>query len=227
MHSRFDRFKDATWFQQQGENILVGGAGGISSWLVLLLTRAGFSPIVYDHDVYEQINMAGQFMKGSDVGKSKVQALKENINLFCDEVISVEAKKIDLTSPTHHYVICGFDNMRARSDMFHSWKKQYGNDPNAIFIDGRLTAEQLQIYCIRGSSLDMERYETNALFDDSEVAEAPCTFKQTSHAAAMIAAHMVGFFTNHVVNVIEKKDVRSVPFFWEYFIPMDMINVEE
>ena len=64
------------------------------------------------------------------------------------------------------------------------------------------------------------------LFDDTEVQDAPCTMKQTSHSAAMIASHMVGFFTNHMTNnAVEEKD-RTVPFFWEYFIPINYINEE-
>ena len=58
-----------------------------------------------------------------------------------------------------------------------------------FFIDGRLTAEQLQIYCVKYQ--DIERYRTEALFSDSDVPDAPCTMKQTSHVAAMIASYMV------------------------------------
>jgi len=42
----------------------------------------------------------------------------------------------------------------------------------------------------------------------------------------MIASHMVAFFTNHYTNVVEKDNSRSVPFFWEYFIPIDYLNIE-
>jgi hypothetical protein len=42
-----------------------------------------------------------------------------------------------------------------------------------------------------------------------------------------MAGHLVGFFTNHYTNVVEKDWTRVVPFFWEYFIPMDYITIEE
>lgn len=51
------RFKDAPWFPKEETAIIVGGAGGIGSWLSLLLSRAGFYPIVYDYDRLEEHNL--------------------------------------------------------------------------------------------------------------------------------------------------------------------------
>ena len=92
-----------------------------------------------------------------------------------------------------------------------------------IFIDGRLRAEQMQIFCVTPDKI--EEYEKH-LFDDSEVEDAPCTLKQTSHSAAMIASHMTAFFTNHLTNNNSGDIDRTVPFLWEYFIPLDYLKVE-
>lgn len=136
--------------------------------------------------------------------------------------------KYDSESLTHHIMFSAFDNMEARKTMFQSWVEHISvleeddhDLEEAIFIDGRLTAEQLQIFCV--TPKDIEEYKKH-LFDDSEVEDAPCTFKQTSHSAAMIASHMIAFFTNHITNVREGENVRSLPFFWEYFIPLDLLT---
>ena len=81
--------------------------------------------------------------------------------------------------------------------------------------------EQLQIYCVTPDRIDA--YEAT-LFDDSEVEDAPCTMKQTSHSAAMIATLMTSFFTNHMVNIYEREHLREVPFHHEFFIPLAMTN---
>ena len=60
------RFKDAPWFPKEETNVIVGGAGGIGSWLTLLLSRAGFYPVVYDFDVLEGHNLAGQLYTQKD-----------------------------------------------------------------------------------------------------------------------------------------------------------------
>lgn len=224
--SKYGRFKDAPWFNKSGEdiNVLIGGAGGTGSWSALFLTRAGFIPFVYDFDTYDQMNQGGQLCKVSDIGKSKVVALKETIKLFCgEEIIDMNEKYIE-NSPTHNYIFSCFDNMAARRLIYNKWKDVFKGDPKAILIDARLLMEQLQIYCVTGDRA--EEYE-RTLFMDSEVAEEPCSLKQTSHTAAMIASHMVGFFTNHITNVNEKSRIRSIPFMWEYFVPADYENREE
>lgn len=325
------RFKDAPWFKNEETNVIVGGAGGIGSWLTVLLTRAGFTPIVYDFDRIEEHNLAGQMYTKRDAVKNifKVDALKENCKEFSDTVIHTNIEKYTEDSMSHNYVFSAYDNMQARKDTFTAWKNfvkdwkdtlestqivdvevtEYNvvlEDTNnnklavvkllkdlntiglleakhiadavspgvgedgepyvvreridiayattlkarfdeigaitriepvirivkevqgiptdtPIFIDGRLRAEQMQIFCVTPNRI--EEYEKH-LFDDSEVEDAPCTLKQTSHSAAMIGAHMTAFFTNHLTNNYSGDIDRTVPFLWEYFIPLDYLKVE-
>ena len=236
------RFKDAPWFPKEETNVIVGGAGGIGSWLTLMLSRAGFFPIVYDFDRLEEHNLAGQLYTKLDAEQNvlKVDALKGLCKHFADTDITVMSEKYNKDSMSHHYVFSAFDNMQARKDMFNAWceyVKEWQEDNKIldleaeipenievpIFIDGRLTAEQMQIFCVTPKNIS--KYKEH-LFDDSEVEDAPCTMKQTSHSAAMIASHMTGFFSNHMTNNAEQDSVRSVPFFWEYFIPINYINEE-
>lgn len=232
---QFSRFKDAPWFPKEEIQIIVGGAGGIGSWLILMLARAGYKPIVYDFDTIEEHNIGGQLFPSEHIGLTKVESVKRTVKSFANQDITIMNLKYDKDGMHHHYMFSGFDNMEARKDMFHNWKeyvKQWQDDVKGgseeatnvpVFIDGRLLMEQLTIFCVTPDKI--EEYEKN-LFDDSEVAAETCTLKQTSHSAAMIAAHMVGFFTNHYTNnVVGEKD-RALPFKWEYFIPIDYIEVE-
>lgn len=229
------RFKDAPWFPKEEINVIVGGVGGIGSWLTLMLARAGFIPIVYDFDTFEIHNMSGQLVPERLIGTLKVNAVEQVVKDFTGTTIHTFNEKYTAESMSHHYVFSGFDNMQARKDMFSAWcayVKDWETEKTLdstlasdipIFIDGRLLMEQLQIFCVTPDKI--EEYKKH-LFDDAEVKEAPCTLKQTSHSAAMIASHMVGFFTNHLTNVNNKSDERVVPFQWEYFIPLDMITQE-
>lgn len=221
------RFKDAPWFPKEETFCVVGGSGGIGSWLTVLLARAGFLPIIYDFDTIEEHNMGGQLFPKRLIGKTKVEALAEIVKDFTDTDITANNEMYTKESMSHHYVFSAFDNMKARKEMFEAWKayveewKSDGGSDTPVFIDGRLTMEQLQIFCVTPDKI--ADYEAH-LFDDSEVPDAPCTLKQTSHSAAMIASHMVAFFTNHIANNNIGETDRALPFMWEYFIPINYIN---
>lgn len=223
MNQQYDRFKDAPWFPQNDELCLIGGSGGIGSWLTFFLVKAGFKPIVYDDDIIEEHNLGGQLFRTKDVNTPKVQAISNIVRDFCGDQITTFKERITADSPTHHFCFSAFDNMQARKDLFQVWKKSIPNcSITPIFIDGRLTMEQMQIFAVTPDRI--EQYEEH-LFDDSEVEDAPCTMKQTSHSAAMIASHMTGIFTNHIANIYERENFRDVPFYYEHFIPVTLTEV--
>lgn len=217
-----ERFKDAPWLVDSEQNIefIVGGAGGIGSWLVPLLVRAGFTGLVYDFDRIEELNLAGQLFFTDNIGQYKVSAVEKITHLLTGDLIMVENTPYTRESTISPYMFSAFDNMKARQDMFAAWRVQN----EGIFIDGRLTAEQMQIFCVTPETAD--KYEKEYLPNDVDVPDAPCTFKQTSHAAAMIASHMVGFFTNYISNLKSEEKNRTVPFFWEYYIPINYLKTE-
>lgn len=221
------RFKGVEWYPRGDTYTLVGGAGGIGSWLTMLLARAGFKPVVFDFDSLEEHNMSGQLYSKHMIGMPKVEALKKVVSDYCSAELIVFNEKVTSDTFTHSITFSAFDNMKARRDLFDSWKQSFHTDPTAIFIDGRLTAEQMQIFCVVGGNhKDIETYDYDHLFHDFMVEDAPCTLRQTSHAAAMIASHMVGFLTNHITNVYNEEVMRPVPFSWEYFIPLDLLTIQ-
>ena len=219
-----DRFKGAPWMSDKELTVLIGGAGGIGSWTALLLKRAGFEIGIYDDDTIESHNLGGQLFRKSDIGTPKVDAVEDVIKQFCGEEITTFNERVVEDSMTNGLVVMAFDNMKARKVMYESWKKEFGNNPIALLIDGRLIAEQIQVFCIRGNSADMTTYEKEHLFDDEEVEDAACTFKQTSHFAAGIAFLITTFLTNHVANVLEKNEGRQIPFFTQYYGPLNMFE---
>lgn len=219
-----ERFKDADWFSNEAEPVMIGGAGGIGSWLTFFLARAGFDPIVYDFDIIEEHNLGGQLFRTSDIGLHKVHAMNNLTTDFCGKQISTVCEKITVDSPSHYFMFSAFDNMKARKDLFEVWRRSINNCPvQPIFIDGRLEMEQMQIFCVTPDRImDYEKQ----LFDDAEVEDAPCTLKQTTHSAAMIASLMTAFFTNHMSNIRLREYHRDVPFYHEFFIPLALTNNE-
>ena len=215
------RFQGLDWYSQDNAPVVVvGGAGGIGSWLSFFLARANFNVILSDFDTVEEHNIGGQLFKRSQIGRYKAEAVGRNVSEFSTNTINAQIVKITEETATHEFMFSAFDNMDARRDMFKAWKRSWNSINRPIFIDGRLNAEQFQIFCVTPENAD--EYEKVHLFNDSEVEDAPCSAQQTTHTAAMIAGHMVGFFTNHITNINLRDEVREIPFMYEYFTPMNL-----
>ena len=209
------RFRDATWFEKVDKfdiPVVIGGAGGIGSWLTLFLARmlpsTGYI-FLYDYDNVEEVNMAGQLYAKEHINRPKVDAMQDIVSRFTDYThLSCQNEKYTADSLRSPVMFSAFDNMEARKVMFENWKSQVGKGVDEIFIDGRLLAEQLQVFYVTPETADT--YERKYLFDDSEVEEENCSYKQTTHFAAAIAAKMVQGFTNWLV-----RDQVELPFYYE------------
>lgn len=220
LNVKVSRFRDAPWFEEHTP-IIIGGVGGIGSWLALFLARQSADLYVYDSDSYEEVNMAGQFCKTSDIGKLKTQATKENIynftanrNVSCFGLYEEE-------SLVDNIMFSGFDNMKARKLMFENWVTYVGDAPDkreksTVFIDGRLNAEEAEIYIVTPDKIDEYR---KTLFDDSEASPLNCSYKSTTHCSAIIAGLMVSAYNNVVTNHKLNLDYRIVPFSIKYQLP--------
>jgi len=228
---QYARMKGAEWFPSLYKKpVMILGQGGIGSHLSFLVSRLGCELYLYDHDIYEEHNMTGQIVKQNALGKNKAEAMKELINELSPDCVVECFGKYTEDEPTNDVVLCGFDNMVARKVAFANWRRHVESlDPkdrrNCLFMDGRLLAETMQILSITGDSTEnMDRYEKDYLFSDNEVLEADCTFKQTSHCAAMIASHMTAFLTNWAFNTGKEKNIRKLPFYHEYMVPLNMYS---
>lgn len=225
INTKQSRFRDASWFEKLSKYtvpIIIGGAGGIGSWLTLFLSRM-MGPdnylIIYDFDRVEEVNMAGQLFRSQDIGKLKVTAMKDIAVAFSgyDKIVA-QPDRYDSESLRSPVMFSCFDNMKARRDMFDNWLKEAEKYPNSIFIDGRLNAEQFQVYYV---TLEWaKQYESKHLFDDKEVEDANCSYKQTTHFAAAIAAKMVQGFTGFL------DDTYELPFRYEEIGPLFLTDIQ-
>lgn len=205
------RFQGAMWFDAvQQLRVTIAGLGGIGSWTALLLSRLNVSNILLiDPDNVEEVNMAGQLYRHGHIGASKTNSTTFNIQDFSNYYrVDYLARRIEDCQLYHNILICGFDNMEARKHAFYKWKNMveslcHADKEKALFIDGRLDAEDLQIFCITGNDTHLiQKYENEYLYSDADVEEAPCSFKQTSYLAAMIGSLITNLVVNFVSNTV-------------------------
>lgn len=223
------RFSSAIWYNKVQEKVItIAGLGGIGSYVYYLLTRMQPSFItIYDPDVVEAVNMSGQLYSKEDLGKYKTQAMLDMAHNYSNYYkTSAFAEPFTSISSATSIMICGFDNMEARKVFFNSWRKYVELRPaseqkHCLFIDGRLAAEEFQVFCIRGDDkYNINRYANEFLFSDSEADETICSYKQTSFMANMIGSIIINLFVNFCANDLEDEEKplleRDLPFLTTY-----------
>lgn len=222
------RFSGASWFDEiQKSRVIIAGIGGIGSNVAFQLARMAPANItLYDDDVVERVNMAGQLYSTNDIGQRKVDAIASMISAYtlARQVNAVPNKFTDSTE-AGDIMICGFDNMAARKTFYNSWKRHVqtltpDSRAKCLFLDGRLSIDTLQIFCIQGDDkVSMDRYETKFLFSDFQAEHTVCSMKQTTYLACMIGSLMVNLFTNFIANSLNPIIPYDLPFFTEYDSP--------
>lgn len=215
-----DRFKDAPWYEGcKDENILFIGLGGIGSNAMFALSKTIPAKYwLFDNDVVEEYNIGSQHFKTSQIGEYKVKAVSDN----CLEQTNctIHSFNSKFTREYRPITISGLDNMKARREIFDVWKS---NPDRELLIDGRLRANLYEIYVVVPGK--EEEYE-KTLFDDSEVDDGPCTFKQTAYFGILIGARITQVLVNYLTNKYAGEDVCAVPFKIQEFGEPFYINVE-
>ncbi len=224
------RFSDAPWFERlKGTPILQIGAGGIGSWVAFCLSRIGCDYTIYDMDVVESHNLGGQLYNLDHIGQNKAVAIKAVAGRFSgEENIVTTAGRYEKDSMSNEVVIAAFDNMAGRKVAFENWlelMKDEKNKEDYLFIDGRLLAEQYQVYAVTCDEKRIEQYKA-ALFDDAEIPDVMCTLKSTTHCSMGIASDIIGVLTNFMTNRHYGKNIREVPFLIEKSIDLFTYNIE-
>lgn len=220
------RFSGADWFAPiQSANFTIIGAGGIGSWVSLLLSKVGGTSMqIFDGDKYDASNIAGQLCYTKRVGANKASALKDlirDITGFTE--MSVEVYSYNWEIMTNYDIfnpivlICAVDNMATRKKAFLEWQNLSTKHENSLFIDARLTADTYQIYTIKPNDSAAHKRYLNEWFSDNEADELPCSFKQTAYMAAGLASRIVNNIVNNFIP-IENTDefLKNVPFFIEF-----------
>ena len=215
------RFSDAAWYKP-GISVVIGGVGSIGSHVAYYLGRQECDMILYDMDVVDEVNLAGQLFRMSDIGKKKTDITKEMIYQLSGNKNVEVFGEFTADSMIDNYVFSCFDNMKARKLFFEAWCAIDSTDK--VFIDGRTNAEQAQIFIVTPDRIDRYKEE---LFDDSVVPDIACTYKSTTFCAGMVAAFMVSGFNNLMASKASGFDIADYPFKTEYNLQLFKVETNE
>ena len=225
MDESTSRFSGTEWYNEiRKQRIILAGCGGIGSWTALQLARMSPESIfLYDDDVVEMANMSGQLYGGEDIGIAKVDAIARTLHAYTTaQNIYALNQRFTAETEAGDIMICGFDNMKARKTFFDAWvrhieTKSEEERKHCLFLDGRLSIDCLQVFCIRGDdTFNIIKYSRDKLFSDEDADATVCSMKQTTYLACMIGSFIVNLFTNHVANLLSPIIPYDLPFFTEY-----------
>lgn len=217
--TRSARFNLADWYSPNLK-IVIGGVGGIGSYLSFFLSRQEAELFVYDFDTIEEHNLGGQLYRTNDIGSKKTDAMAKICTEFSNKSI-IDLGKFKEGSSVLPITFSAFDNMEARKLMFNEWKKLENRE---IFIDGRMNAEQGQVFTVLKG---MEKKYESTLFDDSELEDLPCNYKATSHCGAIIAGLMTSALNNYISNTKTGMNLRDNPFELHYVLQLFDFKIKE
>lgn len=219
MELKTTRFSGADWADQLVDITLVG-LGGIGSWTALNLSRIGHTLSLIDYDMVDETNVSGgQMFRKDDVGKYKVYAVNQICRDFGTTNMMIPViERFDPEMGTFPVTITGLDDMDARRLVFESWRTNIGAldtemQKRALFIDGRLTMEMMEVFAVQWNSEQMETYEKEHLFSNEEAQALDCTTKQSTFGAMGISSLMTATLCNFLTNVKLEMDIRETPFY--------------
>lgn len=197
IESRIDFSRQSGIITQSQMNlpIVLIGAGGIGSEVAVTLCKMGIGELtVYDFDKVEPHNLPNQGYRKDDLGKFKVDALKEICTAYSDVDFHAVPERFEDTPRESCIVISGVDSMDSRKEI---WKRIKLNPSVKMYIDGRMAREMLKVYRVNPSDLKSIAAYEKTLHSDEDAVEIPCTEKSIIYnvkAVAAFVAHQVRVF---------------------------------
>ena len=183
--NRFNRQLDLLDPKLTDVPVTVIGAGATGSFTALSLAKMGVRNLtVFDYDSVEEHNLPNQFYRVEDIGKPKVQALSEIIEQFEGIRIVARNERYKGQRLTGIVIVC-VDSMDARLNI---WKFVKNNPDVRLFIDSRMGAEVMRVFCLNPCDLfQIREYETH-LYPSSEAHQERCTAKSIMYTVLSLAS---------------------------------------
>ena len=169
--------------------VTVVGVGAIGRQVTLQLAAIGVPKIqIIDFDLVEAENLAAQGFYESDMGRSKVGAVKDICMAINPSIeVTTASGKFRSMQFTGGVFMCCVDGIDTRKSIFNSVKGRAD-----LFVDGRMSAEYMRI--LTAYNNESQEYYLTTLFPSEEAHNDSCTAKTTIYCANIAAGMMVAQF---------------------------------
>lgn len=188
-------------YQYRDKRVTVIGLGTIGSWLVQILSRMQVPMNLYDHDTVEEHNLTTQTYGQADIGKTKVEALMEQLLLIQPENSHFgfskmyDGKMEEDVEDTSDYIVSAVDSIKARKEIAQMLIDRGIEKP---IVDGRVGREQAEVYYFPNASAWLEQLPEEGDTD-------PCGARFTAYTAVEAA----GFMANNIKRLLMEQEIHA------------------
>lgn len=168
------------------KEVHIVGVGATGSHIAHTLACMGIQKMtVYDFDVVESHNLPNQIYRMKDVGKLKVDALKEIIQEKMGIEIKTVPKKVEKATFGGYVFMC-IDSMDSARGIITT---SIFNKPSVeLMIETRMGLVEGRIYCVDPlNKIHIDKWK-QSWYPDSEAAESPCNLRAIAATAEQLAA---------------------------------------
>lgn len=196
--------------------IMIVGCGAIGSFTAISLAKMGLTDfILFDDDKVEPHNLPNQFFTINDIGKLKVDATKQHMKSFNDEVlVTAFPSKFKESDYKSTIIICCADSMKARKQVFEFALK---NKETQMYIDSRMGGTQGQLYTVDLENKEQIESYKKTLFGDNEAVQMRCTERSIIFTCLGLAS----LICNQVVKAFKEEELSNY-IVLDYSVPQMM-----
>lgn len=200
------------------------GAGGINNLVGPILIKQGIKNLhIWDDDILEDRNCPTEIGYSYRMsGQPKIRAMLDTLrylmgaedldicaasnvqggewmsyyvgNTYSPATIRLHPHRAEVTTRLDGVVVCGVDSMHSRREIWQSVKTNFLDIP--LYIDARSAGEVYDIFAFSPANFDdVECYEQNWLFDDSEALPLACGARNIGYLSAIIAGEICRLIT--------------------------------
>ena len=206
-------------FNARHLDVTLIGAGGIGAITGITLAKMGVVHInLFDDDTVDQVNLATQFHRVSDVGYKKVRTVHNSIWQFSHAYPQPYPFRVEKHThlPPSDIYIATVDSIASRQGVWEAVKQSSRLEdphfPQVWYLDARMGAEVFELFAVNMSDPDWYEVSITRAHDD-DMPDLPCTSKATIYTANMAAGHIgvavrriatweqkPGFLTHDILN---------------------------
>jgi molybdopterin/thiamine biosynthesis adenylyltransferase len=162
--------------------------------------------LIFDDDFIEAHNLPNQFYRPEDLGKPKVEALREMMEAFSPSVqVDTAAERYTQGTLLNGIVISAVDSMASRMAI---WKTVKSNSERVPFyVEARMGAEFLRLYSFVPGNRELTTWYESMLYPDSEAVEATCTERAIMYTVMVAAGLIADQVKRHIRGEEVKKEI--------------------